>query len=306
MRIAIMGSGGIGGLCGARLAAGGADVLFLARGAHLEAMRASGLRLTSILGDITLDRVEATDDPRGRAPADLVLFTVKGQDSASAMDLITPLVGPRTGIVSLQNGVEGPDRLAARFGGRAVIAGTTMISAIIAEPGVIQHVGKLTTLTIGELDGVRSERVTAFQQRGKAAGLDVVVSDDIQRDLWWKFVGMASLSAVTSLSRLPMRTCAGIPETRALMMDAMKEVIAIAKARGVSVPEDTVDKLLGFAEAADPKWKTSMCTDLEAGKTIEIETISGSVHRLGRELGVPTPVHSTAYRALKHFSEPRA
>jgi 2-dehydropantoate 2-reductase len=305
MRIAIMGSGSIGGLVGGRLASTGAEVLFLARGAHLRAMQASGLRILSEAGDLSLPRVDATDDPEGREPVDFVIFTVKGPDTEAAAALIAPLVGPDTGIVSFQNGIEGVDILAARYGSEAVLPGTTMIASVIEAPGVIRHVSSAGPFTVGEWNGQRTERLDALRDIAAKAGLDLKISDDAHVAIWSKFVAMGSMSAITCLTRLPLRTLASIPETRELALEAMGEVIAVAKARGVTVPHDVPSNLLAAVKNIDPTWKTSMCNDLEAGKVIEVVSLSGSLHRLGRELGVPTPVHSVAYRALKPYAMPR-
>lgn len=305
MRIAVMGSGGVGGLVGGRLAATGIEVLFIARGAHLEAMQTSGLRLLSALGDVSLSHVEATDDPKGKQPVDFVIFTVKGPDTEAAAELIEPLIGPDTGIISFQNGVEGIDILAARYSSSAVLPGTTMIAAVIEAPGTIRHVGTGTQFTVGEWDGRISPRAQAFCDAAGSAGLNVTLSVHAHVDVWSKFVAMATFSALTCLTRLPVRTIVSVPETRQLALDSMNEVIAVAKARGVTVPADVPTKILGVVETLDPAWKTSMCNDLEAGKVIEADSISGAVHRLGEELGVSTPVHTVAYHALKYFTLPR-
>jgi 2-dehydropantoate 2-reductase len=301
MRIAVMGSGGIGGIVGGRLGAAGNEVLFIARGAHLEAMRRSGLRVLGELGDLSLPGVDATDDPSDRSPVDVVIFTVKGQDNPAAVALIAPLVGPDTAIVSFQNGIEGLDLLAERYPSH-VLPGTTMMAATIEAPGVVRHFGTNNQLRIGEWDGGRTERAEAFREACAGAGLEVTISDDIHADVWSKFVAMATMSAVTCLTRLPVRTIVGIPETRQLVVDSMKEVMAVARARGVTLPADLPEKILGFVGTVDPTWKTSMCNDLEAGKVIELDTISGAIDRLGRQLGVPTPVQSVAYRALKYYT----
>lgn len=305
MRIAVMGSGSIGGLVGGRLASIGADVLFLARGAHLQAMQTSGLRILSEAGDVSLPHVDVTDDPQGRQPVDFVIFTVKGPDTNAAAELIAPLVGPDTGIVSFQNGVEGIDILAERYGSEAVLPRTTMIAAMIEAPGVIRHVGTRNQFTVGEWDGQRSERAEALREVCAQAGLDLTINDDAHVAVWSKFVAMATMSAITCLTRLPVRTVVSIPETRQLVIEAMEEVIAVANARGVRLPSDVTSRIFAVFENVDPAWKTSMCNDLEAGKVIEVESISGSLHRLGQELGVPTPVHSVAYRALKPYAMPR-
>jgi 2-dehydropantoate 2-reductase len=306
MRIVIMGSGGIGGMCGARLAAGGADVLFIARGAHLKAMQASGLRLTSAVGDVTLDKVAATDDVTGQAPADIILFTVKGPDTDRAIEVIAPIVDTKTGVICFQNGVEGIDKLAARFGQSAVLPGATTATATIGGPGLIRHSGTSNNFIFGEWDGKPSERARTYRDLAEKSGIATQLSAAPLVDVWLKFAGASGGMSATCLSRLPLRACVERPETRELAVGAMQEVIALAKARGLTLPADSVDRMVSLCATLDPAWKTSMLTDLEAGKVIEAEAMFGAAHRMGTSLGVPTPVLSVAYRALKHFSEPRA
>jgi 2-dehydropantoate 2-reductase len=302
MRIAVMGSGGLGGFVGGRLASVGVDVLFIARGPHLQAMQKSGLRVLSETGDVSLQRVDATADPKGQQPVDFVIFTVKGPDTIVSAELIAPIVGSETGIISFQNGVEGIDILAARYSANSVLPGTSSTPAMIEKPGVIRHVGMGTPFTIGEWDGRKSKRAETFQQVAASAGLDMSISENIHTDVWSKFVAMATFSAITCLTRLPVRTIVTIPETRQLAIDSMNEVIAVANARGITLPSDTISTILAFVEKLDPSWKTSMCNDLEAGKVIEVESISGAIHRLGQELDVTTPVHTVAYHALKPYT----
>ena len=305
MRIAIMGSGGIGGIVGGKLAASGTDVVFIARGAHLRAMQSSGLKVLSDLGNVAVPSVHATDDPDGERPADFVIFTVKGPDTEAAAKLIRPLVGPHTGIVTFQNGLTGLEILKDLYSSRAVLPGTTMTAARIEEPGTVRHVGTGNQFTIGEWNGEQSERLKAFCDAAMRASLVVNVSKNIDVDVWSKLVAFASFAAITSLTRLPVRACATKPATRELVLEAMNEVIAVAKARAIDLPSDIAAKILAFAETVEPNWKTSMCNDLEAGKVIEIESSSGALHRFGRELGVPTPVHTFAYRVLKCYASPR-
>jgi 2-dehydropantoate 2-reductase len=305
MRVAIMGSGSLGGIIGGRLAASGTEVMFIARGAHLEALKTNGLKVLSSLGDLSLPTIHATDDPTGEAPADIVLFTVKGPDTETAADIIRPLVGPHTGIVSLQNGVSGIRVLAKRYGESAVLPGATMISGLVEGPGVVRHVGSADRFTIGEWDGTTSSRALALQAAARKAALTVELSDAIHSVVWSKFVAMASMSAVTCLTRSPVRTCATAPELREFVTDAMQEVMAVAKARGVEIDPDLPAKIIAGCQTVDPNWKTSMCNDLEAGKPIEIETISGDLHHLGQVLGVPTPIHSLAFRALRYYASPQ-
>jgi len=302
LRVAVMGSGGLGGLFGGLLSAAGAEVIFIARGKHLDAMRSTGLRILSDRGDVSLDKVDATDDPKGRPLVDIVIFTVKGQDTKSAAALIEPVVGPDTAIVSFQNGVEWLDILSTQYSPDAVMPGATMTPATIEAPGVIRHIGGSRAITIGEWHGNKSARVSRFAECCEKAGLEVTISEKIHVDVWSKFVAMTSFSALACLTRLPLRTIAATDETRQLATDAMNEIIAISRARGVVLADDLTSKIFASVEKFDPSWKTSMCNDLEAGKPIEVDSLSGAVHRLGLELGVPTPVHSVAYRALISYA----
>ena len=305
MRVVVMGSGGIGGLCGARLAAVGADVMFIARGEHLQSMQTSGLQLKSSQGDVILDKVAAVDDPRGKPTADIVLFTVKGPDTERAIDLISPIVAPETGIITFQNGVEGIDKLAARFGQGAVMPGVAFTTAFVSRPGLIQHVGQTLGFSFGEWNGAKSARAAAYQEIAQNAGLNTRIAEKPLADVWYKYVGTAGSFAAINLSRLPMRTVVERPETCELTVQACNEIMALARARGIDLPPDSIDKLIAFARTVDPSWKGSMLTDLEAGKVIEVEAMFGSAHRMGLALGVPTPVISVAYRALKAYGEPR-
>lgn len=302
MRAAIMGAGALGAIMGGRLANAGADVLFIARGAHLAALREKGLAITGSFGDLHLPNVRATDDPAGEAPADLILFLVKGPDSDVAAELIRPLVSDNTGIVSFQNGVSGIDLLAERYGNSAVLPGTTLVAGSITAPGVIQRVGPTNLLNFGEWNGNVTPRAENFKAWLEKAGFQVTLSANSQLDVWTKLTQMASGSAICSLTRLPLRTCATQAETRGLIAEAMREVMALAQARGFAVPADLPEKTLTFWETIDPAWRTSMGHDLEAGKKIEIETLSGAVHRLGQQHGVATPIHSLAYRALCYYA----
>jgi 2-dehydropantoate 2-reductase len=302
MRIVIMGSGGLGGLFGGLLAKAGAEVMFIARGCHLQAMQTSGLKILSQTGDVDLPSVHAVDDPAGQSAADFVIFTVKGADTRAACELIAPIVGSKTGIICFQNGIEGIDILADHYGTGAVIPGATFAPAMIEKPGVIRHVGAGSQTTVGEWNGEMSNRLEAFATLAKKAGLDITVNDDIHTVVWAKFVAFATFSALTSLTRLPLRTIGTTPETLQLAFDAMAEVIALADARGIKVPAQVFDDTKEFVQNVDPAWKTSMANDLAAGKAIESDSISGSVHRLGQELRVPTPINTVFYRALKPFA----
>jgi 2-dehydropantoate 2-reductase len=306
VRIAIMGSGGIGGMCGARLAADGNDVLFIARGSHLAMMRHSGLRLESALGDVSLSKVNATDDVSGQDVAEIVLFTVKGPDTEAAIELISPIVGTQTGIICFQNGVEGIDKLASRFGKGAVLPGATIATAVISAPGFIRHAGTFNNFTFGEWDGKVSPRAQTYCELAERSGLATTLSESPLKDVWLKYATASGAMSATCLSRLPLRTCVERPETLELFKGAMNEVIALAKARGVELPAESPDRIAAATATIDPAWKTSMLTDLEAGKVIEVEAMFGAAHRMGKQLGIETPILSVAYRALKHFGEARS
>jgi 2-dehydropantoate 2-reductase len=298
-----MGVGGIGACIGGRLAAAGADILFLARGAHLAALRTEGLRVTSALGDIRLPTIRARADAVDEQPVDVVVFAVKGLDTAAAAETIAPLVGPDTAIVPFQNGVEHVEILQRRFGERAVLPGVTYIAAVIDGPGHVRHVGTGNRSLVGEVDGAHSARATAFAALAQRAGLEMRVVDDILAQMWGKFTLLGAFTAVACLSRQPVGVWTNTSETFELFVEGMHEVIAVAAAKGIALDAPRlVAANLAFMRSLEPAWKGSMLNDLERGKRIEIDSLSGYVHRLGRAFGVPTPLHSTAYRALCRYA----
>jgi len=301
-----MGSGGLGGLFGALLQQAGADVLFIARGKHLEAMQTSGLKVLSDLGDVTLDKVNAVADPDGQEPADFIVFTVKGQDTKPAAELIAPIVAPNTAIISFQNGVSGLDILAERFGTQAIIPGTTFTPGTLESPGIIRHAGPVCSFTIGEWDGPKSARLQTLASLSEKAGIGANVSENVRQEAWVKFVAFATYSALTCLTRQSIFWVAEQPSTREIAVKSMTEILSIAKARGVNLPGDIAERLIAKGRASSDNWKTSMCNDLEAGKPIELETTSGAIRRMGLELGVPTPTHDFVYKVLKPFAAPLA
>lgn len=301
-KIAVMGTGGVGGYFGARLAASGQDVHFIARGPHLAAIRANGLRVKSAAGDIIIKPAQATGDPADIGPVDIVLFAVKLYDTDSAGRMLAPLIGPETGVVDLQNGVDGEDELASIVGREHVVGGVAYISARIEEPGVILHVGKGAKLAFGELDGQRSSRVEALAAACESAGITHEISENIEAALWSKLAMLASMSAISCLTRLPVGEAVREPETADLFRAAMKEVADVAAAKGVTLPDDA---LAGFKAVTrgGASIRPSMLVDLELGKPLELDRLSGAVVRVGAELGVPTPFHSMALALLKPFAK---
>lgn len=300
MKIAIVGAGGVGGYFGARLAAAGEDVTFIARGAHLKAMQKEGLRVRSALGDLHLQPVKAVRDPAAVGPVDQVIIAVKLWSTEEAVESAKPLLlGPRTGVVSFQNGVDAVDILVRRLGRAHAMGGVAHIAAFIEAPGVIRHNGTLARLTFGELDGTASLRAKAFLEACTRAGIEACLSDDIQRAIWEKFVFLVGLSGMTSLTRLPIGPIREDPVTRELLRDVMNEVVAVARAKGIDLPRDTVDRQMRFTDGLPRDMVSSMLGDLRRGNRLEVPWLSGAVVRLGQEAGVPTPLNRAIYAALK-------
>jgi len=290
MRIAVVGSGGVGGYFGGRLAAAGSEVSFLARGAHLEALRSRGLRIHSPLGDLQLPQVHATDDPYSIGPVDVAFFTVKLYDTDSGLMLLPPLIGADTVVVPFQNGVDSVERLMGAVGAAHTAGGTAYVAAVVAEPGVIRHTAN-ARLTFGELDGSRSDRLSRLQEACGAAGFSAKLSERIDVDIWKKFVWLSMFSAVTAVTRLPIGPIREDPDLLALCQAAAMESMAIAHAKGVQLPLAVFDELVPGLHTLPPGAKSSMLEDLERGRPLELQWLSGTVVRLGEALGVPTPVH---------------
>ncbi len=299
MKIVVMGSGGVGGYFGARLAANGADVTFIARGEHLAAMRRDGLKVLSANGDLTVKPVKATDDPASVGNADLVMIAVKLWSTADAARTIAPMMGPNSAVVSWQNGVVAEDILIKLYGKERVIGGVSNIAALIEAPGVIRHNGTMARLISAELNGKPSKRIDAFAALCKQAKIDHVVSDDIDRAIWQKFIFLASFSGMTCATRLSIGPIRTDPETRAMLKAALGEVVAIGRAKGVSLPDDQVEQSLTWADNLPPSMIASMLGDLNRGNRLELPWLSGNVVKLGEELGVATPIHKFIFTVLK-------
>jgi 2-dehydropantoate 2-reductase len=291
MRIAIIGAGGVGGYFGARLALAGEDVHFVARGAHLAALRERGLAVRRDEGDLVARPVAATDDAASIGAVDVVLVAVKLWDTEAAARAARPLTGPGTAVVSLQNGVRRDETLRAALGAQHVLGGVSYISAFIESPGVIRQVGTMQRIVIGEYDGTRSPRALALHAALEKAGIDAVLSDSIARAIWEKFIFLATLAGVTSATRMPIGPIRSNPATRALFRDALAEVVAVARAEGVAIGDDFVDGRMAFADGLPASMTASMAGDLEHGRRLELEWLSGDIVARGTRLGVPTPVH---------------
>lgn len=298
MRIAIMGSGGVGGYFGAKLQKGGADVHFIARGAHLAAMRENGLTVESAHDPIRLPKVDATDDPKEIGTVDIVLFAVKLWDTESAARSLKPIVGPDTGIISLQNGVQKDDALRGIFGADAVMGGAAYMATTIGRPGVIVQTGHMQRLVFGEYDGRRSQRAQALLDAALAGGINAEIADDIRRALWEKYVFLVALSGATTSMRVPLGPIRKNPHTRQFVLDLMHEAVAVGRAQGVALPENFVEQRIPFFEGLPDTMTASMHHDLQRGQRLEVQWLSGGVAEMGAKLGVPTPANRAVYDIL--------
>ena len=300
MRIAIFGSGGVGGYFGGRLAASGEDVTFIARGAHLNALQQEGLRISSPLGDAHVAKVQATDRPQAIGPVDVVLFTVKLYDVDAAAATLGPLIGPDTVVITLQNGVDAVDMVGQHVGAQHVAGGVAYIVAVVNQPGHVRHT-TAQQLVFGEPDGRRSDRLVAFEAACIKAGFQAKASENIQTDLWVKFVRLATWSGMTSVTRSPMGVVRDTPATFEMMMAAISEVITVGTARGITFPPDLMDSTIALIRGFPASSKSSMLEDLERGRRLELPWLSGAVVRLGQEADVPTPIHQFITTVLSPF-----
>ena len=301
MRVGVMAAGAVGGYFGARLVAAGHDVVFFARGAHLEAIRKNGLKVESPLGDLHLKNVQATDDPAGIAPVDLIFFAVKLWDTERAAEQLRPLVKSDTRVMTLQNGVDSVDRLAPILGDAVVIGGSTYVVTVIAEPGVIRQTSPFARIRCGRLDGKPDSVLANYVEQIRAAGIEIVLSDQMRTELWKKFVLLSGTSGITSSTRQPLGPIRSDPDMRAFFFKLMGEAFAVGKASGVAFPGDYMAELEQAVEAFPPTMKASMAHDLERGNRMELDWLAGTVVKLGRKLNVPTPANEAVFAILKSY-----
>lgn len=305
MQFAIFGSGAVGGYYGAKLARAGVPVTFIARGAHLQAIRERGLTVRSPLGDFTV-RARAEEDPARVGPVDVVLYAVKTYDNPTALPRLAPLVGRETTVLTLQNGVDSADALAAAVGEHAVVAGATYIATALAAPGVIEQTGTHQRIVFGEVFGERtrvSARVDRLARTLAAAGIDVEAVADARGPIWEKFIYLAPFAAFTGAARLPIGPLWRDPETRTLFIEAMHEVERLARAEGIAVGADVCERIIQYMNALPPSTRSSLLIDLTLGKRIEVEALQGAVVRRGRARGVLTPIMAALYAVLKPYAD---
>jgi 2-dehydropantoate 2-reductase len=299
MKILVMGSGGVGGFYGGRLAHAGYDVTFVARGAHLAAMRENGLLIENeAQGNIHVPHVKVTDDPASVGRVDFVIVAVKLWDTEGAARAVKPAVGPDTGVLSLQNGVIKDDIIRRVHGPGNLMGGVAYVGTSIARPGVIRQVGTLQRLLFGEYDGRRSARAEGFLEALLKAGIQAELSTNIRRTLWEKYVFLVGLSGSTATMRLPIGPIRENPQTRAFLLDLMKETVAVGRAHGVDLPAEYAEQRLEFADSVAYDMTSSLHHDLERGNPLEVEWLSGGVVQLGREVAVPTPVNRAVWDVL--------
>lgn len=300
MRIAAMAAGGVGGYYGARLAAAGHDVYFIARGAHREAMEKNGLTLERPEGNIHIPKPNVTDDPAKVGPVDIVLFAVKLWDTETAAEATRPMVGPHTRVIPLQNGIDSTERVAPILGADKTVAGVTYVATVIDRPGVIRQDGTFQSIVFGPLDGRPDAQLQAFADACKAAGIAATYSNDIQRDRWHKYIFLTATSGATAVTRMTMGPVLADPDTRRMFLNIMRETLAVAHAKGVAIDDGYPDQRMDFADKSVPaNMKASMANDLDRGNRLELDWLAGTVSRLGKELNVKTPVNDTIYAALK-------
>lgn len=299
MRIAVMAAGAVGGYFGARMAAAGHEVHFIARGAHLDAIRKNGLKIESTLGNLHLKDANVTGDPATVGPVDIVLFAVKLWDTEKAAQQAKPLIGPGTRLITLQNGVDSVERIAPILGADNVVGGTAQIATVISAPGVITHSSQFASMYFGRIDARPDAKLTAFADAAKAAAVEIKVSDSINRERWEKFIFLVALSGMTAAARSTIGPILADQETRAFYRQLMTETLAVGRARGVPLSDDYIDTRMTFSDAAPKGLKASMAHDLERGNRLELDWLAGTVVKLGRETGVPVPANEAVYTLLK-------
>jgi 2-dehydropantoate 2-reductase len=299
MKIAVMGSGGLGGLYGGRLAHAGYDVTFIARGAHMSAMKEQGLLIENDeQGEVRVARPNVTDDPSAVGVADYVLLAVKLWDTDTAVNAIRPMVGSATAVISLQNGVIKDDILRREFGEDAVVGAVAYVATHVARPGVIRQTGGMQRLILGEYDGQQSPRAQQLLEAMLRAGIQAAISDDIRRTIWEKYVFLVGLSGTTATMRSTIGPIRQNAQTRAFLYDLLKETVAVGRAHGVRLPSDYADDRLAFLDTVPATMTSSMHHDLEKGNRLEVAWLSGGVVQLGRAVNVATPANRAVWDML--------
>ncbi len=299
MRIAVYGTGGVGGYFGGRLAQAGEDVIFIARGRQLESLRSHGLRVDSIKGDFVIKPIRATDDPKQVGGVDVILLGVKAWQVSEAAQAMRPMIGADTFIVPLQNGVEAPSQLASVLGSERVLIGLCGLMTFIAEPGHIRHVALDPFISFGEPDNRLTERVEKLRQIfGRTVGVRVDIHPDIHVALWLKFLFLTASTGVGAVTRSPMGIYRTLPGTRKMFEQAVQEAYSVALARKIALPPNSISQMMAILNASPAEGTTSIQRDIMKGRPSELEALNGAVVRMGQELGIETPVNAFIYYSL--------
>ena len=309
MRFAILGSGAVGGYYGAKLARAGHDVTFIARGAHLQAIRERGLEIRSpMVGDFTV-RARAEEDTSRVGVVDVVVVAVKAYDNATALPMIVPMLGPQTTVLTLQNGVDSVSEVAAIAGEARVVGGTTYIATALSAPGLIEQTGTHRRIVFGEVFGDlprRSERVIRIHESLAGADIQAEAVEDGRVPIWEKFIFLVSLAGFTGAARLPIGPLWGDPLIKERFLDGCREIERLARAEGVPVAAGVIDNISRYVDGIPGSMRSSLLIDLSMGKRIEVEALQGSVVRRAARAGVPVPIMSTLYAVLKPWAHPPA
>ena len=298
MRIAVFGAGSVGGYFGGRLSQVGEEVIFIARGGHLKAMLAHGLRVDSINGDFAVKPVQATDNLSKIGKVDMVLVGVKAWQVPEAAEAMRPMIGPETFVLPLQNGLEAPAQLSEILGDRHVLGGLCGLFCYVAGPGHIVHAGTDPFVKFGELDNHRSQRVELLLETFKRAGVNAEIPPDIQVAMWMKFLLVTVLSGMGAVTRSPVGVWRSLPETRRMAKQGLLEIIAVAKSRSIMLPEEALQTTMAIYDGLAPQSTASLQRDVMDGRPSELEAQIGAVVRLGQQSNVPTPQHSFIYQSL--------
>ena len=305
MHIVVIGTGGVGGYFGARLTEAGENVTFVARGAHLEAIKSRGLTVYSALGDMHLKDVQCTENTRDIGHADIVMIAVKLWATDEAIRTAKPLLGTNTGIISFQNGILAEESLIAAYSSQHAMGGVANIAALIEEPGVIRHNGNMASLAFGELNNTQSERAQSLLTACSRANIKAEIPDDINRAIWEKYIRLVTMSAMTTLCRMPIGPIRDEVHTRNLLSQILAEIIDVGKAKGLKFSDNVLQEQLDIIDGYPPSMVASMCGDLRRGYPLEVPWFSGTIVRLGKELNIPTPANGFVYAALKLFEHGR-
>jgi 2-dehydropantoate 2-reductase len=298
VKIAVIGAGGVGGYFGGRLAHADIDTTFIVRGATLDALRTTGLRVDSIAGDFVVEHPNATDDPRSVGAVDAVLLAVKAWQIAEAAESTKPMIGPNTIVVPLENGIDAPEVIASIIGREHTAGGLCAIVSYIVAPGHIRHAASEPIVMFGELDNARTERIQSLRQAFVKAGINAQVPEDIHRSMWTKFLFIATMSGIGALTRVPIGVWRAMPEIRAIVSESLREVVTLATARGIDLGDDAIEKTWQRYDALAPASTSSLQRDVMDGKPSELDAQLGAIVRLAAESVVPVPVTAMIYHAL--------